>query len=169
LQKKNKVEENEDVTLGIVETAMAEELKASALYKRISAQLEDKAAKLKFDVMSEAEQKHYERLKKWYEETFGEIPEDKKIKTSKAVKIEKPEKKANYEDVIKIIIETEENACRFYENAAKKTKDEGAKKLFETLIQMERAHVIQFKDEFRVITEPSLLFAEEEIPWMLEV
>ena len=169
MQKKKSVEEKEDVTLSIVETAMAEELKASALYKRISAQLEDKAAKLKFDVMSEAEQKHYDRLKKWYEESFGKIPEDKKIKTSKAVKIKKPEKKANYEDVIKTIIDTEENACKFYENAAKKTKDESAKKLFETLIKMERAHVTQFKDEFRVITEPSLLFAEEEIPWMLEV
>jgi rubrerythrin len=169
LQKKKSVEEKEDVTLSIVETAMAEELKASALYKRISAQLEDKAAKLKFDVMSTAEQKHYERLRKWYEESFGKIPEDKKIKTSKAVKIETPEKSAKYEDVIKIIIGTEENACKFYEDAAKKTEDEGAKKLFETLVKMERAHVTQFKDEFRVMTEPSLLFAEEEIPWMLEV
>jgi rubrerythrin len=169
LQKKKNVEEKEDVTLSIVETAMAEELKASALYKRISAQLEDKAAKLKFDIMSEAEQKHYKRLKKWYEESFGKSPEDKNIKTSKAVRVEKPEKEAKYEDVIKIIIDTEENACKFYENAAKKTRDEGAKKLFETLIKMERAHVTQFKDEFRVITEPSLRFADEEIPWMLEV
>ncbi len=169
MQKKNKVEEKEDVTLSIVETAMAEELKASALYKRISAQLEDKAAKLKFDVMSEAEQKHYDRLRKWYEETLEKRPKDKKIKTSKAVKVKRPEKKANYEDVIKIIISAEENACKFYENAAKRTKDESAKKLFETLIKMESAHVTQFKDEFRVITEPSLLFAEEEIPWMLEV
>ena len=169
MQKKKNVEEKADITLSIVETAMAEELKASALYKRISAQLEDKAAKLKFDVMSEAEQKHYERLKKWYEDSFGNIPEDKIIRTSKAVKIERPEKKAKYEDVIKIIIDTEENACKFYEKDAKKTKDEGAKQLFETLIKMERAHVTQFKDEFSVITEPSLLVAEEEIPWMLEV
>jgi len=169
LQKKINVEEKEDVTLSIVETAMAEELKASALYKKISTQLEDKAAKLKFDVMAEAEQKHYERLRKWYEDSFGKVPKDQQIKTSKAVKIKKPEKRANYEDVIKTIIDTEEQACRFYENAAKKTKDEGAKKLFETLVKMERAHVTQFKDEFRVITEPSLLFAEEEIPWMLEV
>ena len=64
MQKKKSVEEKVDITLSIVETAMAEELKASALYKRISAQLEDKAAKLKFDVMSEAEGKHYKRLKK---------------------------------------------------------------------------------------------------------
>ena len=169
MQKKKNVEEKADITLSIVETAMAEELKASALYKRISAQLEDKAAKLKFDVMSEAEQNHYERLKKWYEDSFGEIPKDIKIKTSKAVKIEKPEKKAKYEDVIKIIIDTEENACKFYENAAKKTNDKGAKKLFEALIKMESAHVTQFKDEFRVITEPSLWCAEEDIPWMLEV
>jgi rubrerythrin len=73
LQKKKNIEEKEDVTLSIVEIAMAEELKASALYKKISAQLEDKAAKLKFDVMAEAEQKHYERLKKWYEDSFGKI------------------------------------------------------------------------------------------------
>ena len=67
-----------------MEIAMAEELKASALYKKISAQLEDKAAKLKFDVMAEAEQKHYERLKKWYEDTFGKIPEDKIDKNIKS-------------------------------------------------------------------------------------
>jgi len=169
LQNKKNVENKDGLTLNIVETAMAEELKASALYKKISEQLEDKAAKLKFDIMSEAEQKHYERLKKWYEDSFGEIPKDIKIKTLKAVKIKTPEKKVNYEDVIKRIISTEENACKFYENAAEKTKDKGAKKLFEMLIKMEKAHVTQFKDEFRIITEPSLLFAEEEIPWILEV
>ncbi len=169
MQKKQNDLEKKDITLDIVETAMAEELKASGLYKKISAQLEDKAAKLKFDVMADAEQRHYEKLKEWYEENFGKSPGAKKIKVSKAVKVKKPEKKANYEDVIKIIIDAEENACKFYENAAKKTKDEGAKKIFEALIKMERAHVTQFKDEFRIITEPSLLFAEEEIPWMLEV
>ncbi len=169
MQKKKNIEEKESAALSIVETAMAEELKASVLYKKISAQLEDKAAKLKFDVMAEAEQKHYERLKSWYEGAFGESPKDIKIKTLKAVKVKKPEKRANYEDVIKIIISAEENACKFYENAAKKTKDESAKKLFETLVKMEGAHATQFKDEFRIITEPSLWCAEEEIPWMLEV
>ncbi len=169
MQKKQIDSEDKDLTLDIVETAMAEELKASGLYRKLSAQLEDKAAKLKFDVMADAEQRHYEKLKEWYEENFGKSPEDKKIKTSKAVKVKRPEKKAGYEDVIKIIIEAETNACKFYENAAKKTKDEGAKKLFEALIKMESAHVTQFKDEFRVITEPSLWCAEEDIPLMLEV
>ena len=169
MQKKKIDSEDKDLTLDIVETAMAEELKASGLYRKLSAQLEDKAAKLKFDVMADAEQRHYEKLKEWYEDNFGKSPEDKKIKTSKAVKVKRPEKKAGYEDVIKIIIEAETNACKFYENAAKKTKDEGAKKLFEALIKMESAHVTQFKDEFRVITEPSLWCAEEDIPWMLEV
>jgi len=169
LQKKQTDSEDRDLTIDIVETAMAEELKASGLYRKLSAQLEDKAAKLKFDVMADAEQRHYEKLKEWYEENYGKSPEDKKIKTSKAVKVKRPEKKAGYEDVIKIIIEAETNACKFYENAAKKTKDEGAKKLFEALIKMESAHVTQFKDEFRVITEPSLWCAEEDIPWMLEL
>jgi rubrerythrin len=169
LQKKQIDSEGKDLTLDIVETAMGEELKASGLYRKISAQLEDKAAKLKFDVMADAEQRHYEQLKEWYEDNFGKSPEAKKIKVSKAVKVKRPEKKAGYEDVIKIIIEAEINACKFYENAVKKIKDESAKKLFEALIKMESAHVTQFKDEFRIITEPSLWCAEEDIPWMLEV
>ena len=169
MQKKQIDSEGKDLTLDIVETAMGEELKASGLYRKISAQLEDKAAKLKFDVMADAEQRHYEQLKEWYEDNFGKSPEAKKIKVSKAVKVKRPEKKAGYEEIIKIIIEAETNACKFYENAAKKTKDEGAKKLFEALIKMESAHVTQFKDEFRIITEPSLWCAEEDIPWMLEV
>ena len=148
MQKKQIDSEGKDLTLDIVETAMAEELKASALYKKISAQLEDKAAKLKFDVMADAEQRHYEKLKEWYEDNFGKSPGDKKIKTSKAVKVKRPEKKAGYEDVIKIIIEAETNACKFYENAAKKTKDEGAKKLFEALIKMESAMLHNSKMNF---------------------
>ena len=169
MSKTQKVENGNEPTLEIVETAMAEELKASALYKKISSQLEDKAAKLKFDVMSEAELRHYEQLKKWYVDKYGKNPKDIKIKTAKAVKIKKPEKQAAYEDVIKIIIDAEINASKFYENAARKTKDKGAKELFENLVKMESAHANQFKDEFRVITEPSLWCAEEEIPWMLEV
>ncbi len=169
MQKRGNIENNKDVTLSIMETAMAEELKARDLYKKISSQLEDKAAKFKFEVMSDAEQRHYEQLRKWYEFHFGKNPEDIKIKTAKAVKVNRPEREATYEDIINIIIKAETNACKFYENAAKKTDDNNAKKVFEALISMERGHVTQFKDELRVISEPSLWCAEEEIPWMLEV
>ncbi len=169
MQKKRNVEDKKDITLDIVETAMAEELKARDLYKKISKQLEDKAARLKFDVMSDTENRHYELLKKWYEDNYGRSPKNKKVKVAKIVKIKKPEKRATYEDVINIIINVEQKAYEFYEGAAKKTKDKDAKKLFNKLADMERAHVTQFKDEFRVITEPSLWCAEEDIPWMLEV
>ncbi len=169
MQKKRSVTHKKDTTLRIVETAMAEELKASDFYKKVSTQLEDKAAKLKFDVMSDTEQRHYELLRKWYEDNYGQSPKTKKIKVAKIVKVKKPEKKATYEDIINIIINAEQKAYEFYEEAAKKTKDKEAKKLFDKLADMERAHVTQFKDEFRVITEPSLQCAEEDIPWMLEV
>ncbi|MDR4504808.1 MAG: ferritin family protein [Candidatus Scalindua sp.] len=159
----------EKTLLTTIETSMAEELKASAFYKEVSKQLKDKAARFKFEVMSDAEQNHYELLKEWCEEKYGLIPKTKKIKEAKIVIIEKPKKKATYEDIIKIIIASEERACRFYENAAKKTENSEAKKLFEKLAEIEGKHVDQFKDEFRVITEPSLWCGEEEIPWMLEV
>ncbi|MDR4499630.1 MAG: ferritin family protein [Candidatus Scalindua sp.] len=161
--------DTKDELLHTIETSMAEELKASSFYKEISKQLEDKAARFKFEVMSDAEQKHYELLKEWCEEKYGLIPETKTIKEAKIVIIEKPKKKATYEDIIKIIIASEERACRFYENAAKETKNSDAKKLFEKLAEIEGKHVVQFKDEFRIITEPSLSCGEEDIPWMLEV
>ncbi len=169
MQKKRSVTHKKDTTLHIVETAMAEELKARDFYKKVSTQLEDKAARLKFDVMSDTEQRHYELLRKWYEDNYGQSPKTKEIKVAKIVKVKKPEKRATYEDIINIIINAEQKAYEFYEDAAKKTKDKEAKKLFDKLADMERAHVTQFKDEFRVITEPSLQCAEEDIPWMLEV
>lgn len=169
MQKKQNVTGKKDLTLNIVETAMAEELKARDFYKKVSIQLEDKAAKLKFDVMSDTEQEHYELLKKWYVDNYGRSPKVKEIKTAKAVKVKKPKQEATYEDIIKIIINAEERAYGFYKDAAKKTKDKDAKRLFEMLADMERAHTNQFKDEYRVITEPSLWCAEEDIPWMLEV
>lgn len=158
-----------DVLLSTIETSMAEELKASAFYKDVSRQLKDKAARQKFEVMSDAEQTHYDLLKEWCQEQYGLVPKTKEVKEAKIVIIEKPKKTATYEDIIKIIIASEERACKFYEEAAKKTKNGEAKKLFEKLAEIEGKHVDQFKDEFRVITEPSLWCAEEDIPWMLEV
>lgn len=159
----------QDTLLNILETAMAEELKAKDFYKNVSKQLEDKAAKLKFQTMSDTENRHYAQLKKWYEDNFANPPKIKKIKTPKAVKVKKPEKSASYDDIIKIIINAEKKAFEFYKDAANKTNDKEARKLFEELSEMERAHVDQFKDEYRIITEPSLRWAEEDIPWMLEV
>ena len=169
LQKKSAPVNTKDELLHTIETSMAEELKASSFYKEVSKQLKDKAAKLKFEMMSDTEYKHYELLKDWCEEKYDLIPKTKKIKKAKIVIIEKPKQKATYEDVIKIIIASEERAVRFYENAAKNTKNSEAKKLFEKLAEIESKHVVQFRDEFRVITEPSLWCGEEEIPWMLEV
>ncbi len=173
--KKSQTERNpdpdvpKDELLKTIEISMAEELKASAFYKEVSKQLKDKAARQKFEIMSDSEEYHYQLLKEWCQEQYGLVPKTKEIKESKIVIIEKPKKTASYEEIIEIIIASEERACKFYEEAAKKTKNEEAKKLFEMLAEIEGKHVVQFKDEFRIITEPSLRCGDEEIPWMLEV
>ncbi len=77
MQKKRDVAGKKDIKLDIVEVAMAEELKARDFYKKVSAQLNDKAAKLKFDVMSDTEQEHYDLLKKWYMDNYGQSPKVK--------------------------------------------------------------------------------------------
>ncbi|GJQ57948.1 MAG: hypothetical protein D8M57_00970 [Candidatus Scalindua sp. AMX11] len=158
-----------DEILNTIEISMAEELKASAFYRDVSVQLKDKAAREKFEIMADSEEYHYQLLKEWCQKQYGVVPKTREIKESKIVTIEKPPKTASYEDIIKIIISSEERACKFYEEAAKKSKNGEAKKLFEKLAEIEGKHVVQFKDEFRVISEPSLRFGEEEIPWMLEV
>ncbi len=168
-KKKKAIVGKKNALLNTIEKSMAEELKASAFYKDVSKQLKDKAASQKFEIMSEAEQKHYELLKEWCQDQYGSVPETKELREPEIVIIEKPGKTAKYEDIMKIIIASEERACKFYEVAAKKTKNGEAKKLFEKLAEIERKHVDQFRDEFRIITEPSLWCAEEDIPWMLEV
>ena len=169
MQRKQNPAHEKDPLLSIMEKAMAEELKARDFYKKMSKQLEDKAARNKFDIMSDTENRHYEIIKKWYEKHYGQSAKTKKLNAGRALKVKKPGEKASYEDIIKIIIDAEERAHEFYKAAAKKTKDKQAKELFKKLSDMERAHADQFKDEYRIVTGPSLQCAEEDIPWMLEV
>ncbi len=169
MQKKQNPAHEKDQLLCIVETAMAEELKARDFYKKMSKQLEDKTARNKFEIMSDTENRHYEIIKKWYEKHYGQSAKTKMTKAGRAVKIMKPDEKASYEDIIKIIIAAEERAHEFYKAAANKTDDKQAKELFKKLSDMERAHADQFKDEYRIVTEPSLQCMEEDIPWMMDV
>ena len=96
----------------ILETAISEEMKASRFYSYFALQMEDKGARLKFEIMAAVELKHYDFLLAYYQEKFKQTPA---LQESAERKIVRPETEYNY------------------------------------------------------MTESTIRFASEDIPWMMEV
>ena len=58
----------------VLETAISEEIKASRFYSNLALQMEDKGARLKFEVMAAIEMRHYESLVSYYQENLRSRP-----------------------------------------------------------------------------------------------
>ncbi|MFN3467659.1 MAG: ferritin family protein [Candidatus Brocadiales bacterium] len=153
----------------IIEEAVGEEIKARDFYKSISAQLPDKGAQLKLDVMAKAEDEHRRILSAWYTKLAGKEYTPPTEKKEGYIKIEAPRRNARFLDIVKIIYEAEERAYQFYKDASDKAEDPEEKKTFLKLAQMEKGHEEHFREEYRTLAEDtSIRFADEEIPWMIE-
>ncbi len=153
----------------VLETALAEERKASRFYSNLSLQMEDRGARIKFEVMSAIEQKHYEILFSWYQEKFKQAPFVREPAELKIVRPETPTKTISFGDAIKVIMETEWRAYEFYKKAVENSTDANDRKIFQSLAEMEKAHFEQFRTEYNYTTEKIIRFASEDIPWMMEV
>lgn len=153
----------------ILETAMSEEAKASRLYSNFALQMEDRGARLKFEVMAAIELRHYEYLVSYYQEKFQQTPVVQESGESKIVRPETPHRTASFGEAIKIIMDTEWRAYEFYKKALETTVDENDRTIFETLADMELSHYEQFRTEYNYLTEGTIRFASEDIPWMMEV
>lgn len=153
----------------ILETTISEEIKASRFYSNLALQMEDKGARLKFEVMAAIEMRHYEFLVSYYQEKFKKPPLVQETKESKIVRPETPQKTASFAEAIKVILDTELRAHKFYKRAFETSTDEGDRKIFKTLADMEQAHFEQFRTEYNYMTESTIRFASEDIPWMMEV
>jgi rubrerythrin len=153
----------------IVEDAIGEEIKARDFYRTIMAQLPDKGARLKLDVMAQAEDEHRRILSVWYTKLTGKEYTPPAEKKEGYIRIEAPRRDAKLTDIVKIIYEAEQRAYEYYVAAADKVEDPEAKKTFQKLAQMEKSHEEHFKDEHHALVEDaSIRFADEEIPWMIE-
>ena len=153
----------------ILETAISEEIKASRFYSNLALQMEDKGARLKFEVMAAIEMRHYESLVLYYQEKFKKPPLVQEAKESKIVRPETPPKTASFAEAIKVILDTELRAHKFYKRAFETSTDEGDRKIFKTLADMELSHYEHFRTEYNYMTESTIRFASEDIPWMMEV
>lgn len=153
----------------ILETAIVEEKKASRFYANLALQMEDKGARLKFEIMAAVEMKHYEFLLSWYQEKIQQPPLMQEIGESKIVRPETPARTASFEEAIKVIMDTERRACEFYKKACETSTDTTDRKIFTMLADMEQSHFEQFRTEYNYMTESTIRFASEDIPWMMEV
>ena len=155
--------------LEIIEKAIAEEKKARDFYSKMASQMSDKGARLKLEVMAATEQKHHDFLISWHIELCGHEPQILESRAAEIVKIRKPGKEAHFQDIIGIIVEAEQHAYAFYKEAASKATELEHKKVFEMLATMEQSHVEQFKGEYQYASEKTIRFADEDIPWMMEL
>ena len=153
----------------IFETAISEEIKANRFYSNLALQMEDKGARLKFEVMAAIEMRHYESLVSYYQEKFKKPPLVQEAKESKIVRPETPPKTATFGEAIKVIMDTERRAYEFYKKALEFSTDENDRKIFKALADMEQAHFEQFRTEYNYMSESTIRFASEDIPWMMEV
>ncbi|MCF6155027.1 MAG: hypothetical protein E3K36_07195 [Candidatus Brocadia sp.] len=153
----------------ILETAISEEVKASRFYSNFASQMEDRGARLKFEVMAAIELRHYEYLLSYYQEKFQQTPVVQKCGEWKIVRPETPHKTASFGEAIKVIMDTEWRAYEFYKKALEISADENDRKIFKTLADMELSHYEQFRTEYNYLTESTIRFASEDIPWMMEV
>ena len=153
----------------ILEIALSEEIKASRLYSNLALQMEDKGARLKFEVMAAIELRHYESLLSYYQEKFNQTPKLQETGECKIVRPETPQKTASFADAIKVILDTELRAHEFYKKALETSIDENDRKIFKALADMELSHFEHFRTEYNYMTEATIRFASEDIPWMMEV
>ncbi len=153
----------------ILETAIGEEKKAGRFYANLALQMEDRGARLKFEVMAAIEMRHYDSLVSYYREKFNHTPTVQEAGELKIVRPEAPQKTASFADAIRVILETELKAHAFYKKAFETSADENDRKIFKALADMEQAHYEHFRTEYNYTTESIIRFASEDIPWMMEV
>ena len=153
----------------IFETAISEEIKASRFYSNLALQMEDKGARLKFEVMAAIELRHYESLLSYYQEKFNQPRKFQETGECKIVRPETPQKTASFAAAIKVIMDTELRAYEFYKKALESSTDENDRKIFKALADMEQAHFDHFRTEYNYMSESTIRFASEDIPWMMEV
>ncbi len=153
----------------IIEAAIGEEIKARDFYRAIIAQLPDKGAQLKLDVMARTEDEHRKILSSWYTKLTKKEYVPPAEKKEGYIRIEAPRRDARLADIVKIIFEAEERAYQFYKDAADRVEDPEEKNTFLKLAQMEKGHEEHFREEYHALVEDtSIRFADEEIPWMIE-
>ena len=150
----------------ILETAILEEIKAKDFYLKVSSQLSNKEAQMRFKRMAESEQEHEDILKSWYEETCG-YPFDPLQAQEKENEpdIAEPEQNATFLDVLKLIAKVENRAFLFYKEAAVIARTPEEKKLFTRLASLEQMHADQSRIELQMFMDESLHFSEKDIPW----
>ena len=148
---------NKEKRLEILRNAMEIELNGIELYRTAAEKTDDEQAKEMFKFLADEEVKHFEALKKMYEEvnsgkkTEVKLPSQGKPKFGKifSEKFMENLKGKNYEySVLTTGLLLEQNSQEFYKKQKELAEDEEEKKLFEKLEKWEFGHYQMLLDEY---------------------
>lgn len=143
----------------ILKKAVMIEQEGYEFYMLAAARSDDNETRLAFEKIADDEQQHISWLKELYnklseegegELTFSEPPEEPEIFDW--------DKKDLFQgslalSVFSIGVKLEKEAIEFYQNAAKNSESEEAKKLYKTLIEWERGHMNEFQKRYEALQE----------------
>jgi rubrerythrin len=136
--------------LQILEVGIYNEVFARDFYLSVAEKIKDASGREKFEFLADDEKRHREILEDWYKKESGgkDFPFDpRKVKS---IKVEVKDHTSAFE-AIDIALEAERQAYLFYKEAAKRTKNEKGKEMFEKLAEEEDGHYQKLSAERNAI------------------
>lgn len=148
-------------TLGL---AIRSEEDAAEFYSAVAKLVKNKLVRDKYETLAREEIGHRQILVNLYKKFSGD-PQPPKIKGSpKTAETGFPIMALDsIEDMLNFAIIRENEANKFYRNAAKKTTDITAKRILEYLADIEHGHEIMLKAEFEAYKRDKGWYIDEDI------
>jgi len=158
---------NDHVLKGVLRTAIQREADSHAFYIHIATQVKDAGARAKFERLAFEEQAHRTIMEKMYADRFGKI--DFKPKAAGVPDLSDENRRhANAVDAVKMAIEKEKQAQKFYLDLRDKLDDKKGADLCTQIYQQEQGHQKVLEDELRVLTNQFYWYPILDPPWHLK-
>jgi len=166
-----------DSKIKSIEIALKNEMRERDFYLKQSEKSADPLGKKMFATLAEEEEEHYIYLKELHQELqkAGKWPEEVSVvinKTNVGKVLDELVDKANPSNVataddkeaIKMAINFEKEAYKFYSGLVKQSSNPDEKTLFELLAGLEMEHVISLEETLSYFENPEQYFAQYEKP-----
>jgi len=136
--------------LEIIGLGIRSEEDASRFYGKIAGKVKNDLVKAKFESLAREETGHKQVLTALYRKITGEsVPPDIPGKPEVAEGGKVPIDVGNMEELLKLAISREQEANRFYRDAAEKAKDQSGRRTLEYLAGIEHGHELMLKEELK--------------------
>ena len=144
-----------------IKMALQLEKDGYAYYKKAAELCPNEYGKKMFEKLSKDEIEHLAKFKEIAEEIFGKIEEGQGKHLDIFEKIDFSSKSGEY-DALRHAIEFEERARKFFEESAKKAKNERIRELFQRIAKEEEMHKELLEAELNYLQKSGVWFDYQE-------